>query len=1003
MDPRRPPTLPPPQKDPDRTPPPPLPPDALSQPLRKPKDTDRTPPPPLPAGALASPSRRPPEGERTPPPPLPPAPPAPLPSTPGAPVASASAVPRPIPVPNAPAPSAPVPPALPPIARELERSTQLLTPFGTEGTTGHFTLRGEISALVGRETEMETLRGALLRAVEYQAPQVVTVLGNQGTGKSRLVADWAKGITVPVRVFRGHAVKEGPRYGAISRLLRDRFEISEGDSSDLARDKFHHIIQDVFGDRRVGEVVHFLGSFLDLRFPESPFLRAFEDNQRQHDEIARAIFRRFIEVDAAQSPVVLCFDDLQWADEDTLQVIEEASEGLAGSPVVIVVCARPELLVRRPRWCHHAGDHTRLELRNLEPFDSARLLKNLMARADSVPDDLIEDAVEQTGGNPFFMEELIRLFLANGTIDTSGAKWRIDSDLAAETELPISIEEAIEARIAALDPDERDLLEKGAIFGNVFWLSALVALTRCEKLFEEEGRATKLPGPPPMGGWSEDGLSSLFEKRIDDLTERDYLLRLPPEDSAITRDVEVVFKHNLERELCTKMIDTDRRRRYHRIAAQWLDTKLTDRSEEQLEFLAQLYERGGDTRRAAQCYVAGGDKARTRYANEQAVDFYQRGLTLLDYDDALARIEALHNLGDVLALIGRLDEAAVRFHEMLRTAWLLDHPKKGGAAHGRLGRLARQRGEYDRALEHFRMAHQLFEKTGDRRGVAGALDDIGKVSWLRGAYSTALEHHRQALAIRRALGDKRSIALSLANIGRVHHDSGSFKAAIEQFREALELRREIDDKGGVISSLCDVGSVHEADGNLEAAYEFFAEAMRMAREIGDKWGKAHVLGRLGAVELLRKHPREAQGYLVEAIDIGKSLGDRLGQAESSRRLAEVLLALGDAPGALEQGRRALDLSEKVGSRVHAGMAQSTLGEILGSGAFPDADRVRAEQHFRSAIDILAAHKSELELARCYRAFAIYRERGGQVADAAKLRAKADDIFGRLRGAANATS
>jgi tetratricopeptide (TPR) repeat protein len=948
-------------------------------------DPDRTPPPPIPPGALAqAPRKATKDPDRTPPPPLPPIPAGPMPTA-----ATRSS-------PN----QTPLPPADPGSDAPRPRTSSSTQPI-IETTTGQFTVRGEISALVGRDTEMETLRGALLRAVEYQAPQVVTVLGNQGTGKSRLVAEWAKSIHAPVRVFRGHAVKDGPRYGAISKLLRNRFDISEGDDSEFARDRFHHIIQDCFGDRRVGEVVHFLGSFLDLRFPESPFLRAFEDNRRQHDEIARAIFRRFVEVDASSSPLVLCFDDMHWADDDTLTVIEEAAEGLAGSPVVIVVCARPELLVRRPKWCHHAGDHTRIELRNLEPFDSSKLLRHLLSRCEDIPDELIEDAVEQTGGNPFFMEELIRLFLANGTIDTSGAKWRIDVDLAAETELPISIEEAIEARIAALDPDERDLLEKGAIFGNVFWLSALVALTRCERLFEQEGRPPK--NAESQAGWTDDGLRSLFEKRLDDLVERDYLLRLPPADSTIENDVEVVFKHNLERELCTKMIDADRRRRYHRIAAQWLDTKLTDRSEEQLEFLAQLYERGGDTRRAAQCYVAGGDKARARFANEQAVDFYQRGLNLLDYDDALARIEALHNLGDVLTLIGRLDEAAVRFQEMLRTAWLLDHPKKGGAAHGRLGRLARQRGEYDRALEHFRMAHALFEKTHDRRGVSGALDDIGKVHWLRGAYPTALEHHRQALAIRRAIGDKRSIALSLANIGRVHHDSGSFKAAIEQFREALELRREIDDKAGVISSLCDVGSVHEADGNFEAAYEFFAEAMRMAREIGDKWGKAHVLGRLGEVELLRNHSKEAQGYLAEAIEIARSLGDRLGEAESSRRLAEVQLALGDGKGALESARRALELFEKVGSRVHVGMAQRTLGEVLGSGTFPAAELARAEQHFRQAIEILAAHRSELELARCYRAFAGYRERTGQAADATKLRAKADDIFGRLRGAASASS
>lgn len=860
-----------------------------------------------------------------------------------------------------------------------------------------FSVRGVVSPLVGRDAELESLRGALARAVEYQAPQVVTVLGNQGTGKSRLVAEWAASIQAPVRVFRGRAVQGGTRYAAITRLLRDRFEVQEGDDAATAQSRFRDAVQVVFGDRRVGEVVHFLGGFLDLRFPESPFLRAFEDNPKQYDEVARTVFRRFVEVDASSSPVVLILDDLQWADDDTLQLIEEMSEGLAGSAVMLVACARPELQVRRPHWCERAGDHAKLEVRNLEPDRAAHLLRNLLGRCEGVPRDLVEDAVVQTGGNPFFLEELVRLFLANGTIDVSGPRWKIDADRAAETELPISIEEAIEARIAALEPAERDLLEKGAIFGNVFWLSALLALSRCERVFTDRG---KTPPPPPVG-WADDGLKGQFSKLIDELVERDYLLRLPPEDSTIAGDVEVVFKHNLERDLVAQMIDADRRRRYHRIAAQWLDTKLVDRTEEQLEFLAQLYDRGGDKRRAAFCYIAAADMARARYANDQAVDFYQRGLAMLDYDDALARIEALHNLGDVLALVGRTDEAAVRFHEMLRTAWLLDHPAKGGAAHGRIGRIHRQRSEYDRALEHFRLAHQLFDRAGDRRGVAGALDDIGKVHWLRGAYPVALEHHRQALALRRAIGDRRSIALSLANIGRVHHDSGQFKAAVDQFREAMELRREIGDKVGVISSLCDLGSVHEADGNLDAALEIFSEALRTAREVGDRLGQAQVLGRLGEVELALGRHRDAREHIVAAQEIAGALGDKLAQAECARRLAEVYLALGDSPLAFESARRALELAEKVGSRVHVGVAQRVVGEVIAGGGFSDAERQRAENHFRAAIELLAALKSELELARCYRAFAAFREKAGALADAAKLRTRAEEIFGRLRGAASA--
>src|SRR5262245_54112340 len=223
-----------------------------------------------------------------------------------------------------------------------------------------FAVHGIVTPLVGRDRELAVLRGLLERAVSYHAPQVVTIIGNQGTGKSRLISEWTAGVTgQPVRIFRGRATSPQNRYSAIARLLRDRFGLAEADDSEEAKNKFRDTVQVVFGDRRVGEVVHFLGDFLGFRYADSPFLRAFEDNPRQHDQIGRAVLRRFLEIDAAVSPLVLILDDLSAADDDTLSLIDELGEGLGGSPVVVVACARADVVVRRPSFGQSAMDHTR--------------------------------------------------------------------------------------------------------------------------------------------------------------------------------------------------------------------------------------------------------------------------------------------------------------------------------------------------------------------------------------------------------------------------------------------------------------------------------------------------------------------------------------------------------------------------------------------------------------------------------------------------------------------
>ena len=122
----------------------------------------------------------------------------------------------------------------------------------------------------------------------------------------------------------------------------------------------------------------------------------------------------------------------------------------------------------------------------------------------------------------------------------------------------------------------------------------------------------------------------------------------------------------------------------------------------------------------------------------------------------------------------------------------------------------------------FRRARDLFERAGDRRGVAATLDDVGIVHWLRGAYPTALDHHRQSLAIRRTLGDKRSIALSLANIGRVQNDMGAFQAALDRFREALELRRVVGDRAAWCRSMTTSASCRAAASR--GPHDIFADA-----------------------------------------------------------------------------------------------------------------------------------------------------------------------------------
>jgi tetratricopeptide (TPR) repeat protein len=862
--------------------------------------------------------------------------------------------------------------------------------------------------LVGRTAELEQLDTIFTRACDYQAPQLVTIVGAQGVGKTRLVSEWLQrllarypaGTTGRPRVYRGRATVNAGAYALVARLLRDRFAISESDDDAQRLEKVRVQVTDVFHDRRMTEVMHFLGKFLDLQTGENAFLRAvsFGEDSRHEEAISRTVLRRFLELDAERSPLLLVFDDLHLADDHSLGLLAELAEGLGGSPVMLIAAARPELFVRQPRWGQGNVDHTRIDLGVLDEQDTEQLLRTLLLKAEPIPATLVEDACELTSGNPFFVEELVRVFLADGTITVTaasdGERWHIDPDRAAEAELPMSVEGAIQARIAALSPSERELLERAATLGSVFWLGALVVLGR------QDG-GTMPPEPQPLkAGQLSSGAFGIEERAraeaiLEELVERDYLLKMP--DSSVPGECEYIFKHNLEHDLVLRHVSAERARRYYRRSAQWLETRMPrdEQSGEQLEYMASLYERGGDGARAAEVYLVAGDKARARYANGAAVELYERGLRLLPDEGALVRIDPLHNYGDVLQRVGRLEDALGAFRAMLEAAFRLDHVAKCGAALGRIARIHRARGEYDDAEKYLGQALALFRAAGDIRGVAGVEDDLGRLSFLRGAYGEALERHERALDLRRALADKRSIALSLHNLALAHQASGGHGQAMVRFQEALALRREVGDLQGVVHSLLAVASAWRDRDEPRRAVDVLEEARSLCERTGDRLDEAAILTRLGESLAQLSLRNDAIERLDQALELCATFGDRLIECEALRLRAEILLELGDYKSARDAGRRALELAEKLGSRSAAALAHRVLGAICSRGGFTDEDRRAADEHFRAGIGILRGLGAELELARTYHWYARVLDRRGDRDSAQRFADQAGEITERF--------
>jgi tetratricopeptide (TPR) repeat protein len=547
----------------------------------------------------------------------------------------------------------------------------------------------------------------------------------------------------------------------------------------------------------------------------------------------------------------------------------------------------------------------------------------------------------------------------------------------------LSPEQAGRGRIASLSPVENEVLSRAASFGPVFWTGGVVALGR---LMTEPGDPIAVFGPD----------RAIIEIRdiLAELAGRD-LLQVAA-DSTLPGDVEWTFRHPADVSLILADIEATELVAWRRFAAQWLESRGGPGREARFETLGRLYEQSGDVRRAAYCFLSAAEDARHRAESEHARVLYLAAVRLLNLDDAVAKMDASYALGDLAARLGRTREALGHFQEMLRLAWRLDLPAKGGAAHGRLGRLHAMLGDNRAAVMHLELARKLFEAASDLPGIAATLDDVGRVHLAGGAPEASLECHRAAFQVRDQLGDDRGKGLALARMGQVEHETGDLLAAEGHIRQAIELRRRAGDRQGMVASLLDLGALERDLGRVEQAVAILEDAQALARELGERLYECNIDVALGDCWLTQSRPADARPYFLAAKDIARQFGAKALQVEASRGLAEVDLARGATLEARDEARAAFELATQIGATPLSGAALRVVATAVGLGAPGDAELGGAREMFDRAIEILSNVASELELGRALGAYAEFEERTGRRTVARDLRKQAQLIREKTR-------
>ena len=776
--------------------------------------------------------------------------------------------------------------------------------------------------LIGRADESSLLLSLFERVVNEGRPHLVTVMGQAGVGKSRLLRELADSVADDpdgpmLRLGHCPAYGAGLAYWALGEVIKAQFEIVDTDGSELAWSKLRRGVEAVVSDEVTEEPPERLAALiarpLGIEVPQEAAKTLgidAEDAQGMRDRLFSSV-RSLIEAASHQKPLVLAIEDIHWADEGMLDLIEYLARWVRG-PLLLVCLARDELLDRRPGWGGGRRNATTIALDPLEPDRARDLVDALFPEGDAANGhgELIRQVAARSGGNPLFAEEMVNRILEEGTPD-------------AQT-LPETVHSVLAARLDSLRPDERRLLQTASVVGQTFWEGSLS--------LAEEGAAD-------LG----DTLASLQDKD----------LIVPTAGSRLAGEHEYAFKHVLIRDVAYSTLPKAVRARRHAEVGAFISDRAADRSEGVVAMVADHYGRaaalGADAgldqtelerigARAVEALESAGDAAAALYSNQEALGHYETALSLRGDLDAGDRARISEKLGDVALRLGRVDQATEMWETCLEYHRRQEDLERVGDLHRKTGAALWHKGDREGSIEHYQRGIDLLKDGPPCIELVRLYEEAASLYMHTGDNMLAIYASEKALRLAERLGEAAAASRAHGIFGRVFGRIGDSERARENLERSVELARE-SDPAEAVRALLTLGyhlEISEADyAEAASAYE---EALRLAEQTGDLPSQVELHA---ALAQLAAHRGDWDAVESET-DASAELAEREGLTGKLCFPLVMRGALhwraGDFGPAAEMLREAAELAEQVGRSEVAFQALFWLAASLRQrGDFSDAD------------------------------------------------------------------
>jgi predicted ATPase/DNA-binding SARP family transcriptional activator/class 3 adenylate cyclase len=785
---------------------------------------------------------------------------------------------------------------------------------------------GLSSPLVGRDAELRAMYSAVERLCDGVGG-IVTIVGEAGIGKSRLVAEFRNGVTGNTESVSGSinwiegrclSYTTGVAYSLWIDVLHSILNLDSGRSLVAMKDALRNMVEALCHDC-LDEVYPFLAQMMSLPLSSDAASRL----SRTAADGLRVLTFRAVEMllsyAAERKPIVLVCEDLHWADDTSLELLRRMLPLVDRVPILWICVFRPEKghgcwRIRELAARRYDYRHVDIHLDSLTSSESAQLVANLLQRK-TLPGVLRLHILERAEGNPFYMEEIVRSFIDDKVLayDELEGCWQVDREISTSS-VPASLRGVLAARIARLPRDARYVLQLASVIGRFFTRRILVEISYAS---HKHSGASRLHGDVADSASSED-----LDEQLAVL-ERAQMVR----DWTGASEKTHVFKHQLLLEAAYDSLLSRKRRELHRRVADVLERFYPERVEEQPGLLAYHWERTGDSERAIAYLRRAGERAWDQSANAEAVAYFTRALDL----KPKAWSDRYHLLLARAQVYGfQIDREAQGkdLQALQEVVEILDDNTARAELAVRQARYYSLASAYEQAIAAARTATTLTEITHDVEQSAMAYREWGRALHLQGRHRTALLHLERALSIAQNAGLRWLEAEILHILGGVWHNLGNDETGMACYERALHLCREIGDQSREAETLRQVGWELLFHVNWTESERFLQESLVISRTSGSRGNEAWTLLNLGIFAYLQGRYTQARDSLEQSLSICREIDDRNFVAESFYNLGILCTDLADYASARNSLEQSFLVFRGLGFALGEGWALVARGVVL---------------------------------------------------------------------------